>query len=253
MAPARNRRRRPRRRGRFSFLYKLLAVAALVTALVVGATVFFRVERVEVTGHVRYTAEEVIAAAQVETGENLFGLNQFEISKRIRQQLPYIEAVQPRMSLPDTLVLDVRECKAAARLVTERGDWLLSPAGKVLELVSDGTSELIELRGLQFQNPQAGVLLDVDEAQTVRMTAARELLATLAERTETGQVTYIDLSSPQRIVMDYGDRFTVRLPVMGDYPYLLRALDAAVEKLESYEMGTMDLTVQEGTVIFSPG
>jgi len=224
-----------------------------VTALVVGATVFFRVERVTVTGNVRYTAEEIITASQVELGENLLGLNRFEISKSIRQQLPYIETVQPKPSLPDTLVLDVRECRAAARLVTERGDWLLSPACKVLELVSDGTSTLIELKGLRFQNPETGSILTVEEAQTVRLTAAKQLLAALEERSVTARVTYVDLSSPQRIVMDYDSRFTVRLPIMGDYPYLLMALDAAVGKLESYETGTMDLTVKEGTVLFSPG
>ena len=39
MAAARNNRRRYRRRGRFGFLYKVLAVIALTVAVVMGATV----------------------------------------------------------------------------------------------------------------------------------------------------------------------------------------------------------------------
>ena len=49
-----------RNRGRFGPLFKLLCVLAVVVALTGGATVFFRVETVEVTGNQRYTQEEII-------------------------------------------------------------------------------------------------------------------------------------------------------------------------------------------------
>ena len=63
MASSRNRRRRRRSRGRFSFLFKLLSLAAAAAALTLGATVFFQLERVEVEGNSRYTAQEIEAAS----------------------------------------------------------------------------------------------------------------------------------------------------------------------------------------------
>ena len=47
-------------RGRFGPLFKLLCAPAVVIALTIGATVFFQVETIAVTGNSRYTQQEVI-------------------------------------------------------------------------------------------------------------------------------------------------------------------------------------------------
>ena len=44
----------------------------------------------------------------------------------------------------------------------------------------------------------------------------------------------------------------LKLPVGGDLAYLLGAMGQAVAKLEEYETGTLDLTVKDYTVVFSP-
>ena len=109
MSAARNKRRRHGRRGRFGFLYKMLAFVALAAALILGAAVFFRVETIRVEGNVRYQAQQVIQATQVMQGDNLFGLNKNEVARKIRQTLPYVEGVAIRRNLPDTLVIRVEE------------------------------------------------------------------------------------------------------------------------------------------------
>lgn len=252
MSAARNNRRRYRRRGRFGFLYKLLAAVALAAALILGATVFFRVEEVIVSGNVRYTAQEVIDASGVERSVNLYSLNKSEIARQIRRLLPYVEAVGVRRDLPDTLVLTVTESRAAAWVSGGEGDWLISPAGKVLELVPAGSAPGVQLKGLDCKQPEAGAYLEVSEEQQLRFAGLLSLLSALDSRGMAGQVTEIDLSSSVRIVMDYEGRFTVRLPVSGDFDYLLEALEKAAATLEHYETGIMDLTVEDYTVVFSP-
>lgn len=79
-----------RNRGRFGPLFKLLCVLAVVVALTGGATVFFRVETVEVTGNQRYTQEEIIAASGIQMGDNLYALNKVSIDRKIRTRLPYV-------------------------------------------------------------------------------------------------------------------------------------------------------------------
>ena len=66
------------------------------------------------------------------------------------------------------------------------------------------------------------------------------------------RVTEINVRSASRILMELDGRFTVRLPMGGDYSYLLRAMDKAVQSLDDYEKGTLDLTVKDFTVVFSP-
>ena len=62
------RRTPPKALPRRKLLWKLLTTAAVVVALLVGLTIFFKVQNVVVTGNGKYTAETVIAASGIETG-----------------------------------------------------------------------------------------------------------------------------------------------------------------------------------------
>ena len=252
MSPARNNRRRYRRRGRFGFLYKMLAVIAVAAAVLVGATVFFRVEEVVVAGGVRYSAQQVIDASGVVQGDNLFGMNKFDTARRIRRLLPYVEGVNIRRGWPDTLIITVNECRPAARLPAEEGEWLISKSGKLLELVEQADSGVIRVDGLHAVQPESGLPLVVREGQQVRCDGMLALLQNLEHYGILEKVSWIDLTSASRILMDYDGRFTVKLPVSGDFEYLLGAMGKAVDTLEDYETGTLDLTVKDYTVVFSP-
>lgn len=252
MSPARHNRRRYRKRGRFGFLYKMLAVIALVVAVVMGATVFFRVEEMVVAGNVRYTAQQVIDATGIVQGDNLFGMNKFETARQIRRQLPYVEGVNIRRGWPDTLIITVTECQATARLAGEEGEWLISKSGKVLELVEHADTDVIRVDGLNAVQPETGLSLVVREGQQARGDGLLALLQGLERCGMTGKVTWIDMTSASHTLMDYDGRFTVKLPVNGDFNYLLGAMDKAVATLEDYETGDLDLTVKDYTVVFSP-
>ncbi|MGI5962814.1 MAG: cell division protein FtsQ/DivIB [Lawsonibacter sp.] len=116
MASARNNRRHRRNRGRFGPLFKLLCILAVVVALTMGATVFFQVETVVVTGNSRYTQEQVIEASGIAIGDNLYHMNKFHAAQQIRESLPYIGEVSIRRSLPSTIVITVTEWDAVARV-----------------------------------------------------------------------------------------------------------------------------------------
>lgn len=251
MSPRHNR-RRYKRRARFGFLYKLLAVIAMLAAVVMGATVFFRVEEMVVMGNQRYTAAQIIDATGVVQGDNLFGMNKFETARQIRRQLPYVEGVNIRRGWPDTLIITVTECEAAAQVTGEKGQWLISRSGKVLELARGITQNVIAVEGLNAVQPEAGLPLVVREEQQIRGDALLSLLNALEQCGMLKKVTYIDMTSPSRILMDFDVRFTVKLPVNGDFNYLLGAMGQAVDTLEDYETGALDLTVKDYTVVFSP-
>ena len=62
---------RRHRRGSSGFLYKLLSILVICGCLVAAVTLFFRVNAIEVSGHQRYTAEDVRTASGVDLGSNL--------------------------------------------------------------------------------------------------------------------------------------------------------------------------------------
>ena len=252
MAARRNKRRRYKKRGRFGFLYKMLAAIALTAAVLLGSTVFFRVEQIQVKGNMRYTAQQVEQVSGIRHGDNLFHMNKFDVARIIRQELPYIQAVNIRRSLPDTLVINVTECRAAACLVSGEQAWLISSSGKVLESVAPDDAAVTLLEGLSPVQPQPGHGLMVREDQQLRTQGLIALLQVLDQRHMLGRVKSIDVKSDVGIFMELDERFRVKLPIGGDYAYLISAMDKAIDTLDSYETGTLDLTVKDYTVIFSP-
>ncbi|MCF2596671.1 cell division protein FtsQ/DivIB [Pseudoflavonifractor phocaeensis] len=282
MASARNNRRRRRGRGRLGPLFKLLCVLAVVVALTLGATVFFQVETVAVSGNNRYTEEKVVQASGIQLGDNLFHMNKNQVARQIRQQLPYIGEVTIRRSWPSTIVITVTEWDAVARVeappagtvvtmpegegeasdssvqeevpkvATE--DWLINVKGKLLEPApADSTAILVS--GITPIMPRAGTMLAVPPEEQVRYDALLALLDGLEERGMMQSVSAIRLSSTQ-VEMRYLDRFDVKMPLNSDFIYKLRALEAAVAEAEKslgeQTAGTFDLTQEEYTAVYSP-
>ena len=135
MAKGRKSNRR-RRRGGFGFLYKLLSMLVICGAIVAALTLFFRVEAVLVTGQQRYTEEQVRQVTGIETGDNLFLLDKYAVARDIINALPYIEEIRINRKLPDTLLIEVRECGEPLAVIEEGDAWLISPAGKIVEHTS---------------------------------------------------------------------------------------------------------------------
>ncbi|MCI8869158.1 MAG: FtsQ-type POTRA domain-containing protein [Lawsonibacter sp.] len=276
MASSRNRRRRRRSRGRFSFLFKLLTLAAAAAALTLGATVFFQLERVEVEGNSRYTAQEIEAASGLRPGDNLFRLNKNQINAEIRQALPYIENLSIVRRWPSTILIVVKEWEAVARVEPmsvpepapegggeeqpEEGgardsrtaeSWLISVKGRLLEPAGENDSA-IRVLGLGILSPRAGTAMAVSQEQQGRLNALLQLLAALEEQGQTGLVSEIDLTAASQVRMFYDNRFWVRLPQGGDYAYQLRALAAVMPDWVDYDSGTFDLTREDFPITFSP-
>lgn len=247
MAARRDRNRRRRRRGRFGFLYKLLSVLVIFTAILVGCVVFFRVNQVVVSGNERYSTQEIIAASEVELGDNLFLVNRPQTARRILKQLPYVENAVPVHRLPDTVELHITECTPAAVLRFEGSWWLLDHRGKLLEQGGKSLAgDLPEVRGLSPLEPAAGEWLEVDIAEQTRLEGLQQLLTALDARGMAGGVTgFIDLSASNVIRFGYGEGLTVAVPMEGDFDLrvysLQRTLETFAQRGETVT-GTLELT-----------
>lgn len=280
MASARKNHRRRRGRSRLGFLFKLLCIGGVVVALTMGATVFFRVESVVVTGNSRYTQEEVVAATGIELGDNLFHMNKYEIYDQVRQSLPYIEDVNIRRSLPNTILLTVSEWSAAAQILPASGGgttsagegedqeaggeqqeqsaaqeaWLISVGGKLLE-PAPADSTAMEVSGLTALMPQAGTMLAVPQEEQFKLEALLGLLPALEERGMLSDVSSVELGDTQ-IQLRYLGRYNVKMPLNEDFSYNLGLLQTVVEdnteKYGEQSSGTMDLTQEQYDVVFSP-
>lgn len=243
-----------RRRGNFSALVKLLCIALILTAAIVALTLFFKVQHITVTGTQRYSEAEIVAASGIEREDNLFLLNKYRVAQTIFDTLPYVEEAGIRRALPDTIVITVRECAAAAAIETEEGYWLVSENGKLLELVSAAPETCPTVRGLTPTDCAPSAAL---QSETARETEALlALLRAAQERELLADISRIDLSDPEAIRLRYLDRFVVTLPWDSDMATILRGMeDVAVNELESNQTGEISFMnlVSKGWVNFIPG
>ena len=81
---------RKKKKVRLYFFLSLFCIAAF---FILSLTVFFNINSFEVTGNNVYTDAQIIAAAGLEEGDNLFRLNKFKIADKMVVDLPYIGSV----------------------------------------------------------------------------------------------------------------------------------------------------------------
>ena len=129
------RKNKRRKRSRASLVLKILCGVGVAAALTMGATVFFRVEDVTITGNSRYTSEEIQTASGIKTGDNLFHMNKFQIEEQMRHGLPYLEEVSIQRHLPNGVEILVKEWEAAAQVLPVSGAEPAAPAEDPDELV----------------------------------------------------------------------------------------------------------------------
>lgn len=236
---------RHRRRNRFGFLYKLMTVLAICAVIVVALTMFFKVGTVRISGNLRYTDDEVLEASGVTVGDNLFLLNKYTADRQLREQLPYIETVHISKKLPDTLLIDVTECKTTFALNEKGTVWLMSDTGKI---VGSGTPEETEgqpvIDGCELLAPSVGSEMALATERQTQRDSLLALLAALSAADSVDQVDAIHLDSATEIVMDYAGRFAVKMPYSADYDKMIAFLGIVMDTLESNENGTIDLTTE---------
>ena len=255
MARRRNTNRR-HRRGRFAFLYKVLSVLVICAVVVMALTLFFRVDTVVTTGQQRYSSDEIRKASGVEQGDNLYLLNKYDVSSRIREALPYIEDIRINRKLPDTLLIEVSECARPFAIVQEGSVWLVSTRGKIVEQVEGGDTEGYGvISGCELLAPSVGSTLALATEYTLKEDSLMSLLAELRNAAMLERVDGIRLEDLSTLYLDYDGRFTVKLPYGADYAFKLRALRSYLEDtgvIQENMSGTFDMQTDEDQTYFKP-
>lgn len=247
MARQRRHNRTRRTRGRFRALHQLLAVILALTALFAGCIVFFRVQTTEVAGNRRYTAEEIISVSGVENGDYLALLDKNYIVRKIRAELPYVESVSIKRSLPDSVLITVTESTAAAAVEADGSWWLINSSGKLLEEVSSPGSHAV-LLGITPLSPQVGSMAQLTGETTIRWEYAMGFLRTLQDMGLSEALVSLDCSSAGEFTARYGERFSLLIPSTGDFEeYLTLFARAVEEELDEAETGIFDFTHYDST------
>ena len=229
---------------------KMLISVAVVLLLL---TVLFRVNEFEVTGNVRYTADEVAQASGVTVGDVLMGVNKTQAASRILAGLPYVETVTVSKRLPGTVAFTITESTAAAQASSHTGSiWLMTREGELLERLDEETDFAYPvITGTLLDLPISGDRAVFEDAQ--KGAVALELLEAVCNAGLETYISEINVEDPQEVSLRYLDRLEVLLGDGSDAAYKLQYMVEAAATLAETDTGVLDLSFQNGTqAVFHP-
>ncbi len=229
-------------------LWTLIGAAAVILAVVLALTVFFKIDMVGVRGSNHTSASEIIRVSGVKEGDNLFLSGSKATTEKIISTFPYVEDVKIRRKLPDSFIFEVTEARLAAQTDTGDGIWLLSTGGKLLEKKDRLSDNLITVLGCVPADPKVGE--PIDTGDSTGATVAKHL--TSLEKWELLEKTdVINAEKVYDLTLTYDGRLTVELGTADELDYKIEYLASIIPNLEADAVGTVDLK-QGSQAVFMP-
>ena len=252
-------------------LLQLTATVAVVLAVVMGLSVFFKVEKVVVFGNKAYSAWRIQEAAEIELGSNLLTFGSTRACGRITTKLPYVDTARIGIKLPDTVNIYIKEFDVVYAIQSAGDDWwLMTSGGKIVEQIDAGLANTYtRVLGVKVDSPVPGMqakaveaLIPVDQATSpTDATGTAEdtepvVIVTGAERLRTallildalelndivGEASSIDVSSLNSLELMYGSRYQVKLGTSDNMEYKIASMKQAVAQLNEYQTGILDVS-----------
>lgn len=263
----------PKAFNRDRLLVQLLTVLAVVLALVMGLSVFFKVKAVTVSGADVYSAWTIREASGISEGDNLLTFSRARASGQILAKLPYVKSARIGIKLPDTVNIEIEEENVVYSIQADDGVWwLITSGGKVVEQTSAGNAEnYTQILGVIIAPPQPGEIARAKEeipastdesGETIplsvtdvqRLSAALEILVELENNDIVGQAASVDVTRLDDIILWYGTQYQANLGGTNDMAYKIATMNDTILQLSDYQTGILDLsfTTWKTQVGFTP-
>ncbi len=269
--------------NRRRFVLQLVTVFAVVLALLLGLSIFFKSKnvvvssksnRVAVSGDGIYTAYEVRQAAGIQKDDNLLFLNKAKIAGRITKSLPYVKSVRIEVKLPDTVLIEIEEIDVTYAVQSVDNQWwLMDKDGKIVDTISAAEAKAhTQVLGVKLASPKLGETavaqeLAVEETEpegeTVQVTvlekerldAVLTILPNLEKNGLVGtDVVSVDVSNMGNIEIWYKERYQVLLGDNTQMGTKIAAMAGVIEQNDEYDSGILDIsyTTNPDQVIKTP-
>lgn len=264
----------PKPFNRNRLLLQLSVVAAVVVALFLSLSLFFKVDTITVAGNESYSIDTIAEASGIKIGDNLLGINDAKVSGQIITVLPYIKSARIGIKLPGTVNIEIEELDIVYSIADDGGTWwLMTSQGRVVEMTDEaGASERTKIQGVTITGAIPGLQAKAKEETTestdpTAMTVTQPVTVSAAQRLDValtilqylehndilGQMVYMDVSNLGSIQLQYGQQFRIKLGDTSDLRYKIELAVAAIDQLEEHDRGILDITfLDRDEVVYTP-
>ena len=247
--------------NRRRFFVQLVTVVAIVAALVLGLSVFFKVEKITVAGAEVYSAWAIREASGISEGDNLLTFSHARAGAQIKANLPYVKTVRFGIKLPDTVNIIIEEEDVVYAIKDTNSQWwLMNSDGHVVEQSNSGkAANYTQILGVNLEAPvanQQAVAAEVPSTETQpdgspvpvtvtgaqRLSSALQILKALEENDVVGDAASVDVSRTEDIVLWYGTRYQVNLGDNTRLPYKIACMNDVILQMSDYQSGILDIS-----------
>lgn len=244
---------------------QLTTILAVVLALVLGMSVFFRVETISVVGANVYEEWTVRKESGINQGDNLLTFGRTKACGQIIANLPYVKSARIGIKLPDTVIIEIEEEPVVYSIQDQDGVWwLMNSDGKVVEQTNAQTAQgYTQVLGVNLYMPQPGELGVAEEEVTAetdesgeavtalvtgaqRLNAALKILQALELNDIVGSAASVNVSQLQDIILWYGSQYQVNLGSISnakyDIAYKIAYMKNAILQMNDYQTGVLDVS-----------
>ena len=252
----------PQAFNRNRLLVQLLTVVGVVMALVLGLSVFFKVETIQVSGAEVYSEWTIREASGLKEGDNLLTFSHARSAALIKANLPYVDTVRFGIKLPDTVNIIVKEDQVVYAVKDQNGQWwLMNSDGRIVEMGDNSkASNHTQVLGVVLDNPvvdERAVAMEtvstetVPEGETVplvtttgaqRLTAALQILKALEQNDIVGEAASVDVTRIEDIILWYGTRYQVNLGDSARLDYKIACMSDVILQMSDYQSGILDIS-----------
>ena len=237
-----------RRRVRRGILAGVLIAVLLAAGFLISAAVLFKIETVTVEspdGQLAYDDSQIVAAFGQPAGENLFGFNTAEAQQAIAAALPYLESVEIKRRLPDTVVITATPAVETCTVESAAGWAVLSQSYKVLRVDAEAPAGLVRIDGAQADAPAPGQPVKFTEEDKL---SVLQTVLSKAQAQGLGPISEVDLTNTLELSFLYQDRIRIVLGTANDLDYKIKWAWEMVtpgqtsDSLGEEERGTLDVS-----------
>ena len=259
--------------NRDRLIVQLITVTAVVLAIVMGLSVFFKVKTVTVTGADTYSAWAVREASGISEGDKLLTFSKIRAASQIMANLPYVKGVRIGIKLPDTVNIMIEEESVVYAIKSSDGQWwMMDSDGRVVEQANNAkAATATQVLGVTLEAPtvnekgvatemtpsetnELGELIPVTTTGAQRLTAALQILKALENNDIVGEAASVDVTSTEDIILWYGTRYQVNLGDTSRLDYKVDCMNDAILQMSDYQSGVLDIsfTIWPNQVGYTP-
>ena len=237
--------RRRHRHGNYIIYYVLLGMILTIVCVVLSLTVFFNIHTLSPSGSTVYSSEQILAAVNAKTGDNLLRLNTDKLEQKALAILTKADSVQIRRHFPDRLDIVVTDGDPVLQVSQNGAFYQFTEKGRLVGVTASAAVDAQVVVGPDVSGLSEGQYLDsLPKEQQGTLSTWRIIRNELWDYS-INDISAMDLSNELRLRIYYQNRIEIDLGTLTDMDAKMATLKAILYESGSIgvdETGRVDLT-----------